>query len=190
MMGKGVSANTVVSVAYGFSTSARTVDSATLPEGHYDFIASLPSGNNEALQREVKKEWGVIAQYKERQSDVLVLKAKSPNARGMKPVQASPNDSYESWGPGRYKSHNKPLGHLACMLEGAANIPILDRTALTNAFDTDFHWAQTDPESPNLEGMKQALMDQLGLELAPGRESIGMLIVEPAKSPDGPGGRP
>jgi uncharacterized protein (TIGR03435 family) len=37
------------------------------------------------------------------------------------------------------------------------------------------------PQSRNPEAIKQALLDQFGLELVPGREPVEMLVVERAK---------
>jgi uncharacterized protein (TIGR03435 family) len=60
-------------------------------------------------------------------------------------------------------------------------IPVIDQTGLTNNFDIDLKWKQSNWREPNPDGLKQAVLDQLGLELAPSREPIEMLVVEKVK---------
>jgi uncharacterized protein (TIGR03435 family) len=180
MMGTGVSASTLVSAAYGFATTARTIPATGLPEGRYDYIASLTNGNAEALQQEVKREFGVIARIETRETNILLLKVKAPNAPGLKPSTSSLADQFESWNPGHFESKNKPLGYLACTLELYANVPVIDRTGFTNGFDINLHWEQTDLQNHNWNNMNQALAP-LGLELVPSREPIEMLVVEKAQ---------
>jgi len=180
MMGTGVSASTLVSAAYGFATTARTILATGLPEGRYDYIASLTNGNAEALQQEVKREFGVIARIETRETNILLLKVKAPNAPGLKPSTSSLADQFESWDPGHFESKNKPLGYLACTLELYANVPVIDRTGLTNGFDINLHWEQTDLQNHNWNNVNQALAP-LGLELVPSREPIEMLVVEKAQ---------
>ena len=45
----------------------------------------------------------------------------------------------------------------------------------------DVKWDDTDKANRNVDGLKQALIDQLGLELVPGREPVEMLVVEKAR---------
>jgi uncharacterized protein (TIGR03435 family) len=180
MMGTGVSASTLVSAAYGFATTARTILATGLPEGRYDYIVSLTNGNAEALQQEVKREFGVIARIETRETNILLLKVKAPNAPGLKPSTSSLADQFESWNPGHFESKNKPLGYLACTLELYANVPVIDRTGFTNGFDINLHWEQTDLQNHNWNNMNQALAP-LGLELVPSREPIEMLVVEKAQ---------
>ena len=77
MMGTGVSARTVVAVAYG-TGKTRTALATDLPATNFDFIANLPAGNNEALQREVRKTFGVVAENETRPTGVLLLRVKTP----------------------------------------------------------------------------------------------------------------
>jgi len=60
MMGLGVKAVDVVQCAYG-GTLGRMIFSTPLPDGNYDFISNLPGGAGDALQREIKKKFGLVA---------------------------------------------------------------------------------------------------------------------------------
>ena len=80
LMGTGLTVAAVVGVAYGADTPARIIVATPLLEGKYDFIASLPQGNAEALQQEVKRQFGVVARSEKRETDVLLLKVEAANA--------------------------------------------------------------------------------------------------------------
>ncbi len=181
LMGTGVTARDVVAAAYGFQ-SARTILSTKLPEGRFDFIASLANGNYEALQREVKRKFGVIGKVETREVDVWILTVKSPNAPGLKQrTRPSPND-YMLWRDSgiRLEFQDRPLGDLASETEALANIPVINKTGLTNHFDFVLNCKETDMENQKLDSVNQAL-EQLGLGLVPGREPITMLVVEKVK---------
>jgi uncharacterized protein (TIGR03435 family) len=45
----------------------------------------------------------------------------------------------------------------------------------------DVKWHDTDKANRNVDGLKQALLDQLGLELVPAHEPVEILVVEKAK---------
>ena len=178
IMGTGLPAPEVVAAAYG-SSSPRTILSAELPKGKYDYIASLPNGNLEALQQEVKRKFGVVAKRETRDADVLILKVKSPNAPGLK--RGNRSNEYMLWknSGSRLEFRNQRLVAFAGEAEALANIPILDETGLANRFDFDLVCTQTDLVNRNWDNVNQALAP-LGLELVPSREPIEMLVVEKA----------
>ncbi len=60
-------------------------------------------------------------------------------------------------------------------------LPFLAPPGLAGRYDFDLTWKASDQPGANLEAVKQALVDQLGLELVPARESIEMLAVEKVK---------
>jgi uncharacterized protein (TIGR03435 family) len=192
-MGTGIPAQGVVAAAYG-STSARTIASAILPRGRYDFIASLTQGNAQALQREVQKKWGVTGRVETRDTEVLVLRVKNPAAPGLKRT-AHLNDAYMmEIHPDELRCQNQALRDVCEELEVLANRPVIDQTGLTGHFDFDLHvdWGWTpgcnapnpDLTQPfiNLNNVREALLSQLGLELVPTNLPVEMLVVGRAKS--------
>ncbi len=180
MMGTGVSAINVVEAAYGGSwSSTRTIISADLPQGKYDYIANLSSGNEEALQQEVKRKFHVVGRRETREKDVLFLEIQNPNAPNLAPSGGS--ESSGKSGAGQWSCRSSPLSSLANYLENYFGIPVVDQTGLTNNLDIDLKWKQSDWTRPNPDGLKQAVLDQLGLELVPGRAPIEMLVVEQVK---------
>jgi uncharacterized protein (TIGR03435 family) len=73
------------------------------------------------------------------------------------------------------------LSTLTGFLESCFQLPVVDQTGLTRQFDIDLNWPEQDWRHHNLEGLKEALRDQLGLELVSGREPIEMLVIDRAK---------
>jgi uncharacterized protein (TIGR03435 family) len=166
--------------AYGGSSPVRVVAETGLPPGDYDFIASVPDVPMEALQQEIKNEFGLVAKHEMRETNVLLLKVKSPDAPGLGP--ASGKSPYNSAGPDHVSVVNDTLWPLDMFLETYFfKVPVIDQTGLTGRFDYEIKWsARGDSTHLNLAGLKQALLDRLGLELVPARESVEMLVIEKA----------
>ena len=180
MIGMGQSISNLLAIAYDTS-KYRVVFSTKLPDGHYDFIANLPAGNKPAMQTEIKKQFHLIgARTEMRDTDVLLLTVRHQGAPGLKPNANKSSDSNNN-GAGYYQGANVPLSKLAGFLEYYFETPVLDRTGLGGRFDINIKWTERDWEHRNPDALKQVLLDELGLELVPGRESIEMLVVERAK---------
>ena len=178
--------STMIWVAYQWRP-ARVVFTEPEPRGEYDFIASLPSGSYEALQRELKKQFGLVGRVDTRDTEVLVLKVRTPNAPGLKPPVIG-GKNIDWFHRGEYISDDRPLSTdtppfmgLQRFLEEYFNVPVVDETGLTNHFGIDLKWDEHGPGDPNHEALKKALLDQLGLELVPANRGVEMLVVEKAK---------
>ena len=133
----------------------------------------------ESLRKEIKRKFGLIGKFEMRMADVLLLKVKNPNAQGLKPATGS--KSLQESKKGEEINFNQTLGMLAGEIEPDFQIPIIDQTGLTGSFDFDLKWKQPDWQNPNLDGLKEALLNQLGLELVPTNMPIEMLVVEKVK---------
>jgi uncharacterized protein (TIGR03435 family) len=73
------------------------------------------------------------------------------------------------------------LANLANDLEQRLGIPVVDQTGAENRrFDFELTWNQSDPML-NLVAFKQALSDELGLELIPAKKSTEVVVVDRAK---------
>jgi uncharacterized protein (TIGR03435 family) len=184
MIGTGVGAQNVVASAYGYITPARVVFSADLPANLYDYIACLPGGeeaNEQALQAEVKRKFGVIGKIETRDADVWLLKVKFPNAPGLK-RNTKTGDRGNSFSdiPSGFHGWNERMFDLAYSLEFRADVPVMDTTGLTNRFDFDLNCTESDLKNHDWDAVNQAL-GKLGLELVPSNKPIEMLVVENVK---------
>jgi uncharacterized protein (TIGR03435 family) len=181
-MGVAVPAETVVKAAYGCEDSDRVVLETTLPDGRYDFIANLADGNQEALQRVVGQKFGVVAKWEILETNALLLRVKIPNAPGLSPT-AKKQPPHETYGTTLYGAVDKPLTNLVNFLEASAGIPVVDRTGLTGHFDFSLKWNEPKVQKTQQglpDSLRQALLNQLGLELIPGTAPVEMLVVEKA----------
>jgi uncharacterized protein (TIGR03435 family) len=183
-IGLGYTIENLVETAHGIPSS-RITFSTSLPKEKYDFIVTLPSGTRKSLQQEIQRQFGIIGKTEAIETNVLLLEIKNSNADGLRPADNSL--SYTGDNPGKLCCTNQSLSVLANMLESRFRTRILDNTGSTNHFDFTVTWDEYGnkvgnqyPNYPNLAGLKQALLEQLGLELVPSREPIEMLVVEKA----------
>jgi uncharacterized protein (TIGR03435 family) len=176
-LGVGDRADQLVMLAYG-SRSSRTIFQTALPPGQFDFIANLLSGSEAAFRRAVGKQFGIVGRRQTVETNVLFLIIKSRNAPGLRP-STTRNGSSSANSDGHLKLVNIQMAAVANSLESQFGIPIIDQTGLTGSYDVDLQWnRQNDPQHENF---KQALRNQLGMEVAPGTAPVEMLVVEKAK---------
>ncbi|HEY5041842.1 MAG TPA: TIGR03435 family protein [Verrucomicrobiae bacterium] len=169
-----------------------TLVNADLPTNRYDFFAKLvgpqephknmPVNKNWtiALQEEITRKFGIKGQIEMHETDVMVLKQNNTVPQGFKISHNMPNGRAMIDDPGNVVCFEQPIGTLTGILEREFQIPIVDQTGLTNAYDYSLKWNEPDRKQPNLDALKQALLDQLGLELVPTNMPIEMLVVEKA----------
>ena len=184
-IGIGRQVRDIARVAYG-SRPGRILFADAEPRERYDFISTLPKASGAALQAELKRKLGFIGLRETRDTDVLVLKVRRSNAPGLKPPTFFGHS--DGCSRGHYYCDNAPLSSnsgyypgITRFLEEYFEMPVIDQTGLTQNFHIDLKWNERWGQDPNHDALKQALLDQLGLELVPGREPVEMLVVEKVK---------
>jgi uncharacterized protein (TIGR03435 family) len=177
VLGLGVQIDDIIEAAYEDHSAARTILLTHIPRGKYDFIANLLSGSNEALRQEIETKFGVIGRHETVETNVLFLQIESRNASGLKPdLIHNGSSSRNEWG--EYNLVNGELTSFANFLESQLGIPVIDQTDLTGDYDVNLKWDyRNDPQHDNL---KQAVNEQLGLELVSGTAPVEMLVVDKA----------
>jgi uncharacterized protein (TIGR03435 family) len=185
-VGVGEPALQIIQVAYAWRPG-RILFACSQPKERYDFISTLPQASGAALQAELKRKLGLVAHTETRDMDVLVLKVRRPNASGILPP-TSGNSDFFYVNLGHYHCDNSPISSdsgwypgISRFLEEYFGTPVIDQTGLTQNFHIDLKWNERWGQDPNHDALKQALLDQLGLELVHSRESIEMLVVEKVK---------
>jgi len=179
----------IVRTAYNWP-SGRIVFANGEPKERYDFVATLQDGPEEALQQELKKTLGLVGRTETRETDVLLLRVRTPDAPGLKPhISGGVNEFRDI--RGRIQCLGEPLSSspplppfgLTKFLELFIGVPVIDETGFgfMQRFDIDIRWNENEARDPEHNALKQAVLDQLGLELVPGTESVEMLVVEKAK---------
>jgi uncharacterized protein (TIGR03435 family) len=171
-VGIGVSSTTLVQAAYDASLG-RLIFSVPQPKGKFDFMSNLPNHQAEAFQQEIKKQFGLIGNRTLIATNVFVLELRNRNVPGLNPT-TDPTDQSSSRSNDTIQCVYVPISKLVEFLENALQIPVIDRTGLTGHFDIFLKWDGTP------DGLKKAVLKQLGLELMPGREPVEYLVVEKA----------
>ena len=168
-LGLNQSVTNIVSVAYGVS-SARVIFSGPIPAGKYDFISNTPKQQLEALRQEIKKEFNLVGRRESITTNALMLILRNRNAGGWK-RSASASLSFNQ-SNGFISMSNYPAAALSRLAENLLETPVVDRTGMTGYFD--LRWDSTP------DGLKNAIFDNLGVELVPGREPVEFLVVDKA----------
>ena len=183
-IGRNQDLKMVVQNAYHFSNDQRIVPpEGGFPKGGFDYLVTVPDGL-EKLQAEIKKQFGYQARREVRDVDVLFLRVKNPNASGLK--EASPTV------PAKSPDHTllvnlpaTPISYLAYRLEWLFSIPVIDQSELNGNYDMLLEVPPGQQMGKTGEVFKaqvrQAILDQLGLELVPGRAPVEFLVVEKIK---------
>ena len=138
-----------------------------------------------ALQKEITRKFGFTGRLEQREMDVLLLKPFGAGPHGFTvshpPFNRPMMFTFANPEPGKYSYKEESVSFLRRDLERYFNITILDQTGLTDTYDFAVKWNEPDPKQKNFEGLKQALRDQLGLELMSSRAPLEMLVLEKVK---------
>jgi uncharacterized protein (TIGR03435 family) len=180
LMGRDIPYSWLLRDAYGMQQT-RMIFDAEPPAGHYDFMANLPQGSAEALQQEIGKYFKqVVVKRKQVATNVLVLKLANAAGRGIQDPTPGKSGATESFIGNTFTVFNQPLATVDDFLEHYFAIPIIDQTGITGKHNMSIQWTKNwwsnDPQ--NREGLKPAILDQLGIELVPTNMPIEMLVVK------------
>ena len=180
-IGLNYSVKEMLLTAYGFPSWRANIN-ARLPGGRFDFLSNLPTNSLQAFQSELQRKFHLAVTVEKREREVLQLKVKRTSAPGLAPTSSDHVGSSLSLGSdsGSWSENGQPVSVLIPQLELFFELPITDHTGLTNKYDTNVKWKRPFLGSDR-EAVRQAFLDQLGLELAPAKETIEVLVVEAAK---------
>lgn len=150
------------------------------PTNRFDFIATLPQGSREALQKELKSKFGLAGHRVTENLDVLVLKVHHTGGPGLRPPIPGKSDAYMK--AGAFHTSDASLGigggfqGLAFYLEGYFQRTVVDETGITQHFSIDLRWREQNYRD-NPDGLKQVMLDKLGLELVPTNMPVEILVM-------------
>lgn len=178
--GARANATMIAMYAYHISFSQIRFDCA-YPTNRYDFIATLPHGNAEALQNELKKKLGLVGHREMTNMDVLLLRVVTPNAPGLKQGVFGKEDTW--WKAGAYHTSNRPMDNgdfegFIYFVTDYFGKPVIDQTGLgSQHFNIDLHWKEQKFGS-NPDGLKEVLRERLGLEVVPTNMPMEILVMD------------
>ncbi|MFO1498337.1 MAG: TIGR03435 family protein [Verrucomicrobiota bacterium] len=183
--GKGVYVNAPIAELLAIANTTpptRMLLPATMPTGQYDFLATLPGRQNEALAVELKRQFKLSVRRETRSVDALLLEVKDPAklkahlTEGSQPTCYVTRDGDEE----KLIFTNQNLARLAGQLEAYFGKPLLDQTEELDEYDVRFQWPrQTGPDRlKTIQGAMREQLEQIGLRLTPNREPINLLVVD------------
>ncbi|HKQ49780.1 MAG TPA: TIGR03435 family protein [Phycisphaerae bacterium] len=161
-----------------YQTPAYLVDlRATLPDGYYDVVASLPAGKAEQLypllRRATETAFGITTRRERRESDVYVLTLPEGGSSLLKPTAMASGGSGTRSSTDKIELTGETLKRLAALLGTRLSTPVIDETGLAGRYDIKLKWEGDGPE-PVIQAVEQTL----GLELRPARRRVEFLVVE------------
>jgi uncharacterized protein (TIGR03435 family) len=181
-VGARARAGLIAIYAYGMAPSQIRF-AGEQPTNRFDFIATLPHGNAEALQRELKAKLGLVGHREMTNMDVLLLRVVARNAPGLQPAIFGKEDCW--WKPGGFHASNTPIDSGAPRFEGFTRFledyfgrPVIDRTGFGNQhFNLDLRWKE-EKFGGNPDGLKQIMRERFGLEVVPTNTPMEVLVME------------
>jgi uncharacterized protein (TIGR03435 family) len=156
------------------------------PTNKYDFFANFQTNARPALQKEIERIFNLVERIALMETNVFALQI-ARKSSGLKLHQGPPNSRVRPFSnvTPTFSGDDVTMANFAAFLESYANVPVIDRTGLTNHFD--IRLVQNSDKLPvewkdhHLGDFQPALLDQLGLELVPTNMTIEMLVVEKVK---------
>ena len=179
--GFGCTVQGMIMAAYGSTmTPGRIIVATGLPTNRYDYVDNLNRGSTPAFKYALAKKFGITGRIVAVETNVLLLQVANPSAPGWKPSKPdSRNGSTESQGGNsrEYHAGGVTLTNWLIYCERTLKTPVIDRTGLTGSYDVDLKWQWGRGQSEQ-NAFKQAVLDQLGLNLVPGREKIDIVVIK------------
>jgi uncharacterized protein (TIGR03435 family) len=176
LLGRNAGVKETIALAYQCQPS-RVVLPGGAPTNRYDFLVTTKKPN-ERLQKAVQHRFGYTARWQERETDVLELKVRMPGVLHPSGTNNSPGSEYKG---GKLILHHAPVQWLAGMIEDLFGKPVMDQTGLTGYYDFEIAWDWRGRRAdPDKDALNRSL-NELGLGLTPGSETMQMMVVERAR---------
>ena len=189
--GKSVAVNfpldTLFGIAYGISPVYVVFpDDFNWGKTNYDILITLPAHQNEALQEELKRQFGLTAHQKTREAQVLLLEIADPAKLAAHETKGGGYRNFQAgaWPTRKQVFQDAGLAVVAEYVE--VGKPVLDRTGSKKHYDFTFQWSEQKwptigAEMAAAESNWAGQLAQVGLELVPANLPAKMLVVEKAQ---------
>lgn len=150
-----------------------------LPTGRFDYLVTLPENQKEALQGKIHEQLHIVGRHEMRDMPVYIVRGTpAPELKKL----GSSEQVEQVVENGHYKG---PISAMWYTLEYYLKTPVLPEMAETLDCAVDFWWGKPKdrafPDIPDVAALKNALHDQLGLELIATNQLVEMLVIEKAK---------
>jgi len=160
---------------------SRIILPPNFPKGSFDLMLTLPTGPDQqpraALQTEIKNKFGIVAHVETIETNMLILKVKNAAGPALQETKGG-MPSYPTRSPqNKISIKNQDLSGVAACFGSLLKTIVHNQTEIQGRYDITLQWQRTAVET-EAEAFKRAVLEQLGLEFVPSRESLKYLIVE------------
>jgi uncharacterized protein (TIGR03435 family) len=185
IIARGESFAMILRYAYGESDlqgfGSRIILPPNFPRGNFDLMLTLPTAPGkqpiEALREEIKNKFGIVAHIETIETNVLNLKVKNTAGPALQATRGG-MPSYPTRSPqNKISIQNQDLSGVAACFGSLLKTIVHDQTEIQGRYDIVLQWQRRAAET-EAEAFKRAVLEQLGLEFVPSRESLKYLIAE------------
>jgi uncharacterized protein (TIGR03435 family) len=157
----------------------RLIMPTNVPTARYDFMVGLKKNQRQEFQKALENRFGLVGRHEQREVQVLALTVARPSNGIVETTEGVGNSGAFT---NRFYLHRAPFSTMVFWLEDYFRMPVVDQTGLTNLYNVELNWEQS-PGAKGLDtnALKQALLEQLGLELKPTTQAVDMVVVEKSK---------
>jgi len=160
---------------------SRIILPPNFPGGKFDLMLTLPIVPGQppgaALQAEIKKQFGIVARVETIETNVLILTVKNPAGPALQETKGG-MPSYPTRSPlNKISIRNQDLSGVAACFGSLLKTIVRDQTEIAGRYDIELQWQRQAAET-EAAAFKRAVLEQLGFEFVPSRESLKYLIVE------------
>ena len=156
-----------------------------LSKASYDIVVSVPRGSDvhAVVRHAVEAAFGLKSRKERRMMDVWVLSSKTGRPGSGLRVSESKHGGGYFTAEGDFSVDGHTLTEAAALLGETIRKPVVDETGLRGRYSFELKW-----EKGKTESLRKALRETLGLELAAGRRSLEVVVLErvPAGAPNTP----
>ena len=182
MMGRNAPLAEVMAAAYG-QNPTRVVVPPDAPTNRFDYLVTVPASQLPRFQAIVHRQLGYVGQMESRDAPVLALKITNPSLPGLT-VSGPDEKRHVSFQDEKLQLTHFPVGVIPNGLGGAIDMPLVDKTGLTNFYNFTVAWdSLTQQRLEDKNAARDALnkiIGPLGLKLEPDTAPLDMLVVKKA----------
>lgn len=179
VMGRDLPLRIAIAVAYNVNR-ATVVLPPDAPTGHFDFLVTTLDDPPARLQAAIRHKLGLVAQKETRQTTVMAIRIVDPNLPNLEISDPTENEG-ATYSKGQLHFKHLHIDDLTDEFERVINVPVVDQTGLTNAYDFSVPWDRQTEVRFMLEATARATIDKMlnkiGLALQSVNAPVEVLVV-------------
>jgi uncharacterized protein (TIGR03435 family) len=180
IIGRGRRLSDLLRDAYDPGLKFSVILPSDLPKERFDLMLTLSDKPREALQQALKTRFGYVAHVETIETNALLLRVKTSTGRALQPTKGG-EPSYPTRSPqNKIFIKNQQSDGIAACFGALLHTLVIDQTDIKGRYDIALKWETRGTETPD-EALQRTVLDELGLEFVPARQSKEYLIVEKVK---------